>query len=151
MEMLEDLQGEVANRPLRNRGKNGVSDFAKGLGEDTRDAVGQDQGDRHRDGLRRGFPQRVDCMFVEDRDVDVGDLGQNQQHHRDCDADAQADFTLWPQMAAYDGDHRPGTRGAHLGNAIVGGRRHGRKNAFSGAQGVWRRGRGPSIVSLTLK
>ena len=76
------------------------------------------------DGLGRGFPQCVNGVLVEDRHIDVGDFGQDKQHHGHDDAAAQADFTLWPQMPGHDADHRPGARGAYLWNAAGVGRGH---------------------------
>ena len=124
MQMPEHLQGEIANRSLRYRRKNGVTQFAEGLREHTRGPIGHDQGDRHRDGLRRRLSQGVHGLLVENGDVDVGDLGQNQQDHGHDHADAQASFTNWPQMARQNAHDRPGARGAELGNAAVAGRRH---------------------------
>jgi len=65
-------------------------------------------GTRH--GLRRRRAQRVDGLLVEDRDVDIDELGQDQQHQRDDDAGAQRRFTLWPQMPGKNAQNRPGAR-----------------------------------------
>ena len=54
--------------------------------------------------------QGVDGLLVEDRHVDVGELGQDQQRQRDDDADAQRLFALWPQMPGKNAQNRPGAR-----------------------------------------
>ena len=145
MEMAEDLEGEVADRPLRHRREDRVAHLAEGLGQHAGEAVGHDQGDRHRHDLGLGLAQRVDGVLVEDRHVDVGDLGQHQQHQRHDDARAQAPFALWPQMAAKDRQHGPGAVEADAGRAVVvGGDMD--ERPFRARKFRWRGGRGPSIV-----
>ena len=124
MEMIEDLQCEIADRALRDGCEYRVADFAKGLREHARRAVSQDQYDRHGDGLRRSRPQRVDRLLVEERHIDRDDLGQDQHRQRNDDAQPEALLTFRPQMATKYGHDPPGTRGAHLGNGFVSGRRH---------------------------
>ena len=96
MQMAEHFEGEVADRPLRHRREQRVADLAQRLRQHAGRAIGQDEDDRHGDGLRRGLAQRIDRLLVEDRDVDVDELGQDQQPERHHDADAQGEFTLWP-------------------------------------------------------
>ena len=60
MEMAEDFEGEVADRPLRHRREHRIADFAQRLRQYPRHAVGHDEGDRHRHGLRRRRAQGVD-------------------------------------------------------------------------------------------
>ena len=141
MEVAESGQRQVAHGALRHRREDGVADFAESLGQHARQAIGQDERHRHRDRLQLGIAEGVDRVLVEDRDVDVGDLGQDQQDRCDNDAAAQAPFALRPQM------RRQGTEtplNARL--MLEGGRwrgRHCRNGAFWGAEQCGG-GRGPS-------
>jgi hypothetical protein len=60
---------------LRHRREHRVAHLAERLREHAGEAVGHDQRHRHRHDLRL-VAQRVDGVLVEDRHVDVGDLGQ---------------------------------------------------------------------------
>ena len=59
--------------------------------------------------LRR-LAQRVDDALVDERNVDIGELGHDQERQRDDDATAKAHFALWPQMAPQNDQDRPGSR-----------------------------------------
>ena len=121
MEMVEHLEGDVADGALRDRREDGVAQLAESLGQDAGHAIGQDQGHRHGDGLGRGLAQGIDGILVEHRDVDVGDLGHDQQHHRHDDAAAQAGLAFRPQMLADHAQNGPGAPQTELGNAMFGG------------------------------
>ena len=110
MEMAEDFEGEVADRPLRDRREHRIADFAHRLRQHPRRAVRQNKDDRHGHGLRRRRAQGVNGLLVEDRDVDVDELGRDQQGQCNDDAGAQTRFTLWPQMPGKNAQNRPGAR-----------------------------------------
>ena len=84
-----------------------------------------------------GWPSASTAPLVEERDVDVGDLGQISSAARDDDAGTQSGFTLRPQMPCQHLQHRQAARQADLGNAVDGGWRrewrHGDKKCL-----IWR-------------
>ena len=145
MQMAEDLQGEAADRPLRDRREQRIAQLAERLGRDPGHAIGQDERDGHRDRLHLGIAQGIDGVLVDDRHVDVGDLGRDQQYPGHDHAAAQADLAFRPQIAADDAQNRPGPLGSHLVGGSVG-RAHGLKMPCFDAEVRWRRQRGPSIV-----
>ena len=147
MQVPEHLQGEIANRSLRHRCEDGVADFAEGLRQHAGRAIGQDQEDRDHHRLRARVGQGVDGLLVEDRDVDVGDLGDDQQGQGDEHPGTQAPLTLWPQMAPKDGQHFPRPPDIDGGWTIVGRGRHVRPVLALrlGFWGVW-----PSAPRMTL-
>ena len=104
-----------------DRREDGVAQLAEGLRQDAGHAIGQDQGHRHGDGLRRGLAQGIDGVLVEHRDVDVGDLGHDQQDQRHDHPAAQAGLALWPQIVADHAQNGPGAPQTELGNAMFGG------------------------------
>ena len=121
MEMVEHLERDVADGALRDRREDGVAQLAEGLGQDAGHAIGQDQGHRHGHGLGRGLAQGIDGVLVEHRDVDVGDLGHDQQDHRHDHPAAQAGLALRPQIVADHAQNGPGAPQTELGNAMFGG------------------------------
>ncbi len=131
MEMAEHFEGEVTDRPLGDRREDGVADFAERLRQHAGEAVGDDQGDRHRHRLGGGRSQRIDGVLVEDRHVDVDDLGQHQQHQGNDDADAQRSFHLWATNGGPRIPITPQVREAPIvGGPSVVGRRHERKMPY---------------------
>ena len=124
VEMVEHFEGEVADRPLRHRREDRVAHLAERLGQHAGEAVGQDQRDRHRHHLGLAA-QPVDGVLVEDRHVDVGELGQDQQHKPCDDAGTQRPFTLRPQMPAQDLQHGPRPVEADGRRTVVDRGRHG--------------------------
>ena len=126
MEMVEHLEGEVADRALRHRREDRVAHLAEGLGQHAGEAVGHDQGDRHRHDLGL-VAQRVDGVLVEDRHVDVGDLGQDQQHQRCDHAGAQVRSPFGHRWRPRIASAGPRTVEADGRRAVVDRRRHGRR------------------------
>ena len=98
--MLERLQGDAAHCALLHGGEHRVPQLAEaGRGEPDQ-AVDDDQADRHRQHMRGGAAvgERIDRAGVEDGHIDVSDLGQHQEGHRDHDAEPGACVVLGPEI-----------------------------------------------------
>ena len=85
VQMVEDPQGNGADRPLADLGEDRIPELSESDGEHPERAIGEQDRHRHHDDGRRVVREDIDRILVEDRDVDVGHLGADEEddgeHH----------------------------------------------------------------------
>jgi hypothetical protein len=86
VQMLEGLQRDAADRPLRHLGEDAVPQLGEGLGRDARGAIGQQQPDRHgQHGHRRRARlhcERIHHALEQQGHDHIGELGDRQAGQR---------------------------------------------------------------------
>ena len=77
-----------------------IAQLRKGLHQDARNAVGDDEGDRNSDGLRDLVlrVERVDGRAVEQRERQREDLGDDERHHGEHDARFEVAAPVGPEI-----------------------------------------------------
>ena len=110
-------------------GRNGVTQLRKTLHQDARDAEGHNEGDRDSHGLYSLAiaAKRIYGRAVEKRKREGRNLGKDEGHHRDDDADLEVQAPVRPQIR-HDGFERGDAASSLLG--VTG--------ADSGFSGRWR-------------
>ena len=85
VQVIEDPQRNGADGALGHLGEDGIPELPEGDREHPERAISQQDRHRHDDDRRRVVREDVDRILVEDRHVDVGDLGADEQddgqHH----------------------------------------------------------------------
>ena len=116
MEMVEHIQRDGANRPLRDIDEDGVACLVERKGQDPRGAVGQDERHRYRDEADVVEGERIDRTRIEQGDVHRGYPGRDQHGHREHDSNPQRRRAGRPQIGQQGSQGPPPAGRAFLGN-----------------------------------
>ncbi len=125
-QMAKGRERDLADRVLSDPGEDGIAQLAEGHRQDSTGAVGQKHPQRHDEQSRVFDAQGIDRLAQEKRDINVGELGRDQQSQRDDHPRLQIAPAARPEIGQHSGEGGPvlaaelaafrDGRGAHSGS-----------------------------------
>ena len=133
VEMHEGAERHLPDGARRDLGEDRVPELAEDERHHAREAVGEDNGDRHagsrhcrrRDVTARPLAQAVDRALVEHGHVDVAELGGKEEEKGRHHPRLELGRSLGPEVGQERADRAPGVRGGLARRGFFWGRRHG--------------------------